>query len=165
MGLPQASTPCTPRPESPAALTLPGPGSRPASSAGCCTEDPSLFPIRKGRRQRTSMEDTTAEGRSVMVLEGQGRYFFSYSHHHVSMIEGRTCLSPLLRSPLQAHAAPPLNESFSCALYLGIRAAHPSFTPTTSRGLAEMRSLQLNPLCWLPDPAPPQSQPYGPCIS
>lgn len=36
-----------------------------------------------------------------MVLEGQGRYFFfSYSHHNVSVIEGQTRLGPLLQSSL-----------------------------------------------------------------
>lgn len=80
-----------------------------------------------------------------MVLEGQGRYFFSYSN--VLVIEGWTCLGPLLQSSLQAQPDPPLIRSSSCALHLGIRTAHPSFTPATSRGLAQ---IPLNPLCSLP---------------
>lgn len=105
------------------------------------------------------MEDRAAEGRAATVLEGQ--VFFSYSRHNVNVLATGAWagLGPLLQSSLQAHPAPPLIGSYSCALYLGTKTAHPSSTPTPSRGLAEMGSLHLS--SGLAAPA----QPCGLCIA
>lgn len=103
------------------------------------------------------MEDKAAEGRAPAVLEGQ--VFFSYPRHHVN-VPGTGAwpgLGPLLQSSLQAHPAPPPLGSYSCALYLGTKTAHPSSTP--SRGLAEMGSLPLSSGLAAP------TQPCGFCIA
>lgn len=87
-----------------------------------------------------------------MMLEGL--VFFSYSCPKMSVpVTGAGHVS-LLQSSLRAHSIPPLIGSYSCALYLGTKTTHPSSTPTPSKGLAEIGSLQLPLYAGCPSPAP-----------
>lgn len=100
-----------------------------------------------------------------MVLEGQGSIFFSYSHHNVSVIEGQTCLVLFSKAHFKL-TLPHLSWGLLLVHFtLGLELPTPASLPPCPEAWQRW-GLSNSTLCAsYPDPAPPQSQPYGPCIS